>query len=359
MSYLLYFVIAAFFSVCATFVVRMLALRFSIVDTPRDERKHHQKPIALLGGAAAFISFVLAFFTIEGLFENLFLGYLLPKHVVAIVVSGLILIIGGFLDDRYDLKPLYQIFFPIFAAIVVVMLGVGIEYISNPFGEAVDLTSISFTVFEINGLPYQIVLFADLFAIVWLLGMTYATKTFDGLDGLVSGVVVIASIVLILLSLSEGVMQPETAVLAAILGGSFFGFLVWNFPPAKIFLGEGGSTLAGFMIGLLAIISGGKLATALLIMSIPILDLAFVIFERIFKKESPFRHADRKHVHMRLLDSGWSVRRVLSFMYVLVVFLGVIALQFEGRLKIFLLSGFSVFFIAFLVFLLRKSLRSS
>lgn len=354
MMYFFAFLISVLIAYGATFFVKKLALRFDIVDHPHDIRKHHSVSTPLLGGIGVFVAIAVSLFVVDAFFFDLFSGYLQLKHVIGLLTAAGLLVFGGYLDDRYDLKPWQQILFPLIASIVVIISGIGIEYISNPFGTEIDLTQYSFQLFVIGEIPYHFVLFADIFTVIWLMGMTYATKTFDGVDGLVSGVVVISSMVLLGLSLSEVVMQPETALLAAILGGAFFGFLIWNFPQAKIFLGEGGSTLAGFMIGLLAIISGGKLATALLIMSIPIIDLAFVIFERMLKKQSPFKHADRKHIHMRLIDRGWSVRSVLLFMYVLVVFLGIISIQFEGRLKIILLGVFVLLFICFLMWISGK-----
>lgn len=355
MQFLVAFLIALVFSVATTFVVRKVALRFDIVDHPNLERKKHTKPTPLLGGVALYTAFAAALMVWSLFDTSFFEGYLAHKHIVGLLLGGLIIIGGGALDDIRDLKPWQQFLFPIIASVVVVASGMGIEYISNPFGEGFSLNQLSIDVLTINAVPYQLTLFADVFAILWLVGMMYTTKILDGMDGLVTGLTVIAAVVLFVLSLSEQVMQPETAVLAALLAGAFLGFLFYNFNPANIFLGEAGSLFAGFGIGVISIISGGKLATALLIFSIPIIDLLFVIIERIMRGESPFSNADTKHLHFRLQEFGLSVRQVVLVFYTFSVLMGVIALQFNGRLKIVLLSG--VFVVVFvLLFLLSRSL---
>jgi UDP-GlcNAc:undecaprenyl-phosphate GlcNAc-1-phosphate transferase len=200
------------------------------------------------------------------------------------------------------------------------------------------LNQFKFKIFEYHSIPYYLILLADLFTIVWLLGMTYTTKFLDGLDGLVAGISVIASVTLFFLSLQPNVMQPETALICIILGGASLGFLFWNFHPAKIFLGEGGSTFIGFMLGTLAIISGGKIATALLILGIPILDVLWVILRRIINRKSPFRTADRKHLHFRLLDLGLSHRGAVLFLYFISLTFSVVALLFQGKEKVLALG---------------------
>jgi len=349
------FISAALLSFIFTFGVKKVALRFSIIDLPSEKRKIHTKPTPLLGGVGIFLSFASVVLLVTFFTDDLLGGYLLPKHILGILFASTVLIVGGILDDKYSLRPRYQFLFPLVSAIIVIVSGIGISYISNPFGTAFDLETIKVHLFTINSLPYFFVLLADLFTILWLLGMTYTTKILDGLDGLVSGLTVIAGVVLFFLSMKEQIMQPETALLSLILAGSFFGFLFWNFYPAKIFLGEGGSTFAGFMIGTLSIISGGKLATALLIMSIPIIDLTFVLIERIWKKQSPVKTADTKHLHFRLKALGLSTRSIVLIIYSVSAILGVIALTFEGKTKIILFALFGVLIFCSLIFIARKT----
>jgi UDP-GlcNAc:undecaprenyl-phosphate GlcNAc-1-phosphate transferase len=244
--------------------------------------------------------------------------------------------IGGYLDDRYHLKPSRQICFPISAAVIVVAAGIGISYITNPFGGTIVLDQWALTLFSLNGLPYKLVLFADIFTLVWLLATTYTTKILDGLDGLVSGITVIGGSIICILSLTKEVAQPETAVLAAILAGAALGFLVWNWHPAKIFLGEGGSTWTGFMLGTLAIIAGGKIATALLILGIPALDILWAIGRRVFARKSAFV-SDRGHLHFRLLDAGFSHRQAVLLLYTLTAVFGSVTLVTRGSQKLYAL----------------------
>lgn len=260
---------------------------------------------------------------------------MLPKYLIGLFIAGGLIMVGGYLDDKHNLKPSRQIVWPILACLAVIASGVGIAYITNPFGGVLNLDRISIKIFTINNIPYYFTLFADLFAFVWLMGMTYTTKFLDGLDGLVAGITTIGSLVLFFLSLDKVVAQPETALLAIILAGAMAGFLFFNFHPAKIFLGEGGSLFAGFMLGVLSIISGAKIATALLIMGIPILDVLWVIIRRtFFEKKSPFGTADKKHFHFRLLDAGLSHRQAVLLLYFISVLFGLSALFTAGRQKL-------------------------
>ncbi len=145
------------------------------------------------------------------------------------------------MDDKYNLAPQQQIIFPLLAIALLIFGGVGIERISNPFGGQIDLDSFAFIS---QGL-----------LIVWALGMMYTTKLLDGVDGLVSGVGAIGALVIFLFTLTTRYFQPDIALAAVLLLGSLSGFLIFNWHPAKIFLGEGGSLLIGYILGVLAIIS--------------------------------------------------------------------------------------------------------
>lgn len=360
-KFVLPFLIAFVLTFLLTHLVRALALNLKIVDMPVVERKIHKKATPLLGGVALFLGFFLtlvyfAFFT-----DQVFGGYMLPKHIIGILIAGVILIFGGILDDKYNLSPQKQIIWPILASFVIIASGIGINFISNPFGEAIQLDQYKIKIFEFHGLPYHIVLFADLFTFFWLLGMTYTTKFLDGLDGLVSGITAIAAFILFFLSLKPNIMQPETALVCIILAGAALGFLVWNFHPAKIFLGEGGSTFTGFMLGTLAIISGGKIATALLIFGIPILDVVWVILRRLWYKKSPFRTADRKHLHFRLLDFGFSHKGAVLFLYAISLTFGTLALFLQGKEKVFaflFLCGLMIVLATILVLKFKESQKA-
>jgi UDP-GlcNAc:undecaprenyl-phosphate GlcNAc-1-phosphate transferase len=322
------FILALF----ATPVVAWFAIRFDILDKPDQVRKLHHDPTPVLGGLAVFIGIVLA------VTEAWTIGWLPGVHIkmkflIGMGIAGLLLVVGGALDDKYDLKPARQIIWPILAALAVIVSGIGIDYVTNPFGGQIRLDGIVIPLFNWHGLPYKITLLSDLFTFAWLMGMTYVTKFLDGLDGLVTGMTGIGAVVLAFLSLLREVSQPDTAVLAVAVAGAFFGFLIFNFHPARIFLGEGGSTLAGFLLGTLAIISGGKIATTLLILGLPLFDAGMVIAGRILRRR-PLGKGDRSHLHFRLLELGLSHRQTVLFFYVVAAMFGTSTVYLHGPQKV-------------------------
>jgi UDP-GlcNAc:undecaprenyl-phosphate GlcNAc-1-phosphate transferase len=172
---------------------------------------------------------------------------------------------------------------------------------------------------------------------------------------LVTGIAGIGAVVIFLLSLTPQVMQTPTAFLAITLAGALLGFLILNFYPAKIFLGESGSTFAGFMLAVLAIVSGGKIATAVLVMGIPLLDALWVILQRISNKQSIFA-GDRRHLHFRLLDIGFSEPQAVLFLYALSGFFGATALFLQSMGKLValgILVGVMVVIISTIFFLVK------
>lgn len=334
LNYILAFFTAFILGLGATFVLRKAALKFKIVDRPEifPERKIQKSPVPLLGGLAIFFAF---FATLLIFKSQIISDYILPKYLWGIFIGALLLMFGGFLDDKYNLKAKKQIIWPIMAVLTVIAAGIGVRYISNPLGGFIWLDTLKLKIFTFGGVPYYLTLFADLFALAWLLGMMYTTKFLDGLDGLVSGITVIGSVVIFFMSLTHDVSQPATALMCLILGGAALGFLIFNFHPARIFLGEGGSLFCGYSLGVLSIISGGKIATALLIMGIPILDVIWVIIRRsLLEKKSPFNTSDKKHLHFRLLDVGFSHRRAVLFLYALTIIFGSTTLFFKGFNKL-------------------------
>ncbi|MFA6603936.1 MAG: MraY family glycosyltransferase [Patescibacteria group bacterium] len=320
-------------SALATPLVIRLARHFDVLDAPVLPRKIHQRPTPLLGGIAVFAGLAAA----VGL--CLWLGWLPALHIrlkylAGLLLAALILIFGGSLDDKFDLRPSRQIIWPALAALIVVASGIGVGYVTNPFGGQIYLDRQQFTVLWWDGLPYRLTLIADLFSFCWLLGMIYTTKLLDGLDGLVSGVTVIGALIIAAVSLMKEVAQPDTALLAFAVAGAFAGFLIFNFNPARIFLGEGGSTLAGFLLGTLAIISGGKIATALLVLGLPIFDTVVVVARRIFWYRRSMATGDRTHLHFRLIDMGLSQRQTVLFYYFAAALFGSATLFLQGWEKI-------------------------
>ncbi|MBI4089856.1 MAG: undecaprenyl/decaprenyl-phosphate alpha-N-acetylglucosaminyl 1-phosphate transferase [Candidatus Kerfeldbacteria bacterium] len=355
-----YFLMAAGLSLLVALAVRRMAGRLGAVDRPDDDpnRKVHRRPVPLLGGTAIFVGFfgLVAWLgqqpgTVTG-------SFILPKHLWGIFIGASCLMIGGYLDDRFRLSPRRQIIFPIVATLVVIASGIGVKFITNPLGGVIRLDAINFPVLTWDGITYHLTLWADLFSFAWLMGMMYTTKFLDGLDGLVAGITTIGSVIVFLLSMRPPVLQPETANLAIILAGAAAGFLILNWHPARLFLGEGGSLLTGFLLGSLAIIAGGKIATALLIMGIPILDVVWVIIRRaVIEHRSPFYSADKKHLHFRLLDVGFSHRGAVLFLYTLTVVFGATTLVFRGAAKLYALAALSLVMVGLATALVIKAGR--
>ncbi|MFA6106886.1 MAG: MraY family glycosyltransferase [Patescibacteria group bacterium] len=324
-----------FTAVIFTWLARRIAVALNIVDRPVSVRKIHENSIPLLGGIAIFFAFFSGLWIMK---DRLLSGNLEPGHFMGFFSGALILMIGGFLDDKYDLKPGKQIIFPALAALAVIAGGVGIEKITNPFGGLILLDAFKIPVFAYEGITHYFVLVSDLFVFFWLMGMMYTTKILDGLDGLVTGVTAIGSFIIFLFTMTTKYYQPDVGLAALILSAACLGFLVFNWHPAKIFLGEGGSLFLGYALGTLAIISGGKIAIALLILGIPIMDVVWAIIRRTRAGKNPFKFSDREHLHHRILDLGFGQRKTVLIYYFLSAAFGLSALFLQSRGKIVALA---------------------
>ena len=286
------------------------------MDFPMELRKTHTKPTPLFGGLAIFLSFFIILFLF---INNGSIGEkALPKNIIlGVFVGSIIIMIGGFLDDRDNLAPKHQIIFPIMATLVAIASGAHISFITNPSGGVVNIAPV----------------LGFIITFVWLMGMMYTTKFLDGLDGLVSGVTIIATFIIFIVSLFWDIKNSSTSYMALMLAGAALGFLIYNFYPAKIFLGEGGSIFLGYMIGVLSIISGSKIATSILIMGLPIIDTLYVIIRRIRQGRSP-TVGDREHFHYTLLDSGISQRKAVGIIYCTTLLFGLSSLFLNTKGKI-------------------------
>ncbi len=319
------------------FVIR-LAKRFNIVDQPDAKRKLHKQPIPLMGGLVLFLSLSISFFINRYVFDWT-LSATEGRLLSALFFASLVLLFGGIIDDKLSLKPWQQISVSFLAVIIMIFSGLRIEYVTNPLGGIFYLPA--------TWLSVSLVF-------VWLLGMTYTTKLLDGIDGLATGITVIGAVYLFFVSLVWDRPQSITPELILIFVGACLGFLLWNFSPAKIFLGESGSTILGFWLGVLSIISGAKIATALVVMAVPIVDVILVIIQRMIKKQSPFSHADRKHLHFRLVDAGFSTKKVAVTLYLIAIIAGSLALILGTVGKMLLFITLSLVTIIMVVYLIKK-----
>ena len=334
-TYLYIFLITFFLSVFFTIIARNIALKLNIVDTANSERKIHKGSVPLLGGLAIFLSFFIVAYIFR---DRFFYGALELSHWMGVFLGALVIIIGGFLDDKYSLSPKKQIIFPVVAILLVIAGGVGIEKITNPLGGYLYFDTWKIFLFQLWGENFYFTALSDVFIFLWLLGMIYTTKLLDGMDGLVTGITAIGAFIIFVFTLSSKYYQPDIAVASLILLAACLGFLVFNWHPAKIFLGEGGSLLLGFLLGVLAIISGGKIAIALLVMGVPILDVIWTIARRLVARKNPFRFADRKHLHFRLYDLGIGQRKTVLIFYSLSLLFGMSAVFLQSLGKIYALG---------------------
>jgi UDP-GlcNAc:undecaprenyl-phosphate GlcNAc-1-phosphate transferase len=320
------FAAAAVFAFVLTPLVRRIALRFDAVDHP-GKRRVNVVPIARGGGvavAAAFIVVAAAVGLINGEFHVLPVPRAVdPTSVVALLLGGALAAAFGVLDDYFDLRARWQFVGQLGLAILAIGLGVVVELVNNPFGPGV---------IRLEGA------FGIGFTVIWIAGMINSINFIDGLDGLSSGVALIAAVTLGMISLTAQVNQPFIAVLCFGLAGSLLGFLRWNFHPATVFVGTSGVMFIGYTLAVLSILGSAKVAVALLVLGVPIIDAFWIIVRRISQRRSPFT-PDRGHLHHRLLDVGLSHRQTVLLIYGICVALGALSLLLSGAGQVYAFLG--------------------
>jgi len=311
--------------------------RQGIVDQP-GPRRWHKGAIPRTGGLALYVAFMAAAL----LAQWLPVPRQDPKELtrfLGITVGTTFLFVFGYLDDRFEFRPGPQYLAQAISGLIAIACVVFIERVMNPFTN------------ELAVFPY---LFVVAFTLIWIMGMINTINFLDGLDGLAAGVGAIVSAVLAIHMLREG--QYSVALLPLALMGAALGFLPYNFSPAKIFLGSG-SLVLGYAIATLGIAAGAKLALLLLVLSIPIVDVAWLMISRLRAGQS-FGQADRRHLHYRLLDLGLSQRQVVLLYYAYCLALGMAALFINWRLlKLATLLVLGIGTIALLAWLARHAVR--
>jgi UDP-GlcNAc:undecaprenyl-phosphate GlcNAc-1-phosphate transferase len=324
------FLAAALLSLVLTPLARRTLLRHRIVDRP-GARRVNRKPIPRSGGlvvAASFLAVAGVFLIVNERAALIAVPPSLhPLGVAALFLGGAVAAALGAMDDLFDLRARWQFLGQFALATGAVALGIDIDIVNNPFGPGIIV------------FPAQI---AVAFTIFWIVGMINSINWIDGLDGLSSGVAIIAAVTLGLISLSTRVNQPLIAVLCFVLAGALVGFLRWNFYPARIFSGTSGVQFVGYTLAVLSILGTAKVAVALLVLGVPIIDTFWIIVRRLSQRRSPFT-PDRQHIHHRLLDLGLSHRQTVLVIYGFCAALAVLALVLTGAS---LLYTFLVVFIA-------------
>ncbi|TSC97433.1 MAG: Glycosyl transferase, family 4 [Candidatus Berkelbacteria bacterium Licking1014_2] len=313
MIYLFPFLSSFFLTLILTPLIRRLAIRKNVVDRPGG-RHIHSQPTAKWGGLAIAISFWLVVLIVYS-FNTSRLDFSpwkisrLDANLLGMFLGSLILVILGALDDKRALPPWVKLAGQIIASAIVVGFGVKIWWITNPFG----------------GLNWDLGWLTYILVPLWLVMIINAVNWVDGLDGLAGSLSLAAALILLFLGLKPDVNQPAMALLATVLAGTLVGFLPYNLPPAKIFLGDSGSLFLGFMLGVFAIISGAKLATAALVLGVVIIDALWVIVGRL-RRRQPVWQGDANHLHHRLLAKGWSQRQIVLLYLILAIGFGLVGI---------------------------------
>jgi UDP-GlcNAc:undecaprenyl-phosphate GlcNAc-1-phosphate transferase len=321
------FAVAAIVAFVLTPLVRRIALHVDAVDHPDDDRRVNVVPIPRGGGVAVATAFI-AVAAIIGIAnaEARFLPVpraVDPESVVALLLGGALAAAFGVLDDYFDLRARWQFAGQLGLALFAVAMGVLVVLVQNPLGPGV---------IRLEG-PFAIG-----FTVIWIAGMINSINFIDGLDGLSSGVALIAAVTLGMISLTTQVNQPFIAVLCFALAGSLLGFLRWNFHPATVFVGTSGVMFIGYSLAVLAILGSAKVAVALLVLGVPIIDAFWIIVRRVFQRRSPFS-PDRGHLHHRLLDVGLSHRQTVLLIYGICIGLGGLSLFLTGAGQVYAFIG--------------------
>ena len=297
--------VAALVALITTPVVRSLAVRMGAVDVPKDGRRMHDHPIPRMGGLAIFFGFILSVLIFQTLTPSL----------RGMLLGSVIIVVLGILDDIYALPALPKFLVQIVAALVAVLEGNRNEFLSNP-----NIFSKE-PFWELGWLSIPI-------SVLWIVAITNSVNLIDGLDGLACGVSTISSMTLLVIALI--VSEPDVAILMAALAGACIGFLPYNLNPAKIFMGDTGSTFLGFILatvsiqGLFKFYAIISFAVPFLMLGLPIFDTCFAILRRVAKGQSPMS-PDRGHIHHRLIDMGFSQKQAVAVLYIISAILGLSA----------------------------------
>ena len=303
------FGVAALVAFISTPVVKSLAFRVGAVDDPKKEkdpgRRMHRNPIPRMGGLAIFLGFLL----------SVLIFVPMTNPMKGMLLGSIIIVILGIFDDIYDLPAKLKFLVQIIAAVVAMLSGNIITVLSNP------------NIFSSN--PFWVLGWMSYpITVLWIVAITNAVNLIDGLDGLACGVSTISSMTMLVVALQ--VTETWEPVVMGALAGACLGFLPYNLNPAKIFMGDTGSTFLGFVLATVSVQGMFKLPMSItfvapfLMLGLPIFDTAFAFIRRIAHGQSPM-HADRGHIHHRLIDMGFSQKQAVAVLYVISAILGLSA----------------------------------
>jgi UDP-GlcNAc:undecaprenyl-phosphate GlcNAc-1-phosphate transferase len=333
--FILPWLVAGVVSFLVTALVVRYAKRLKIIDDPalsNHPKVIHTRPTPRGGGIPIFVALIIS--------ALVFLP--LDKHLVGILIGALILAVMGFLDDRFGLNPYLRLLLGFLAAAAPIAAGIGIAFVNSPFGGVLDLSHPQIVI-NLFG-THTIWLLSDLFALFWITFlMNVLNMGAKGVDGQLSGVVVLSALTIALLSLkfSADITQWPVIILAGITAGAYMGFLPWHIYPQKIMPGYGGSTLAGYLLAVLSILSTTKVGILIVVLGVPLIDTGYTIVRRIASGKSPV-WGDTGHLHHRLLKMGLSKGQVAALYWGVTGILGVLALNLNTASKIYTMVGITI-----------------
>lgn len=294
------------------------------------KRHSLKKTVSRLGGVAMILAFTFTFF-----FD---LHLVITREFYGLLLGAFFIFVFGLWDDLNELGWKIQVFFQAALAMLIFIFGMRITTLTNPFGGAWIFPYSDFV------LPGFLILF------IWIFLVMNAMNWLDGVDGVCGGVSLITLITIFLLSLKPEVYQPPIAIIAVIGTGVTAGFLIFNIYPARILAGTAGSMFLGFLVAVLAIVAGTKIATALLVLSLPVADAIFVVWQR-WRDGVPITEPDKRHLHYKLMSLGWSEQSIAWFFSGITAVIAVIALNTQalGKFTALLLTLGLIFFLLFIV----------
>jgi len=306
----------------ATPLVGVFARRFGMLDVPGG-RRVHPRPIPRPGGLAIAVAFgvaIASFWVVDRLSGG---PFLIPEEVRSprFTLTAIAALLGvgiGLVDDLFELRARWQLLGLGLVAAVIVLAGIHIDFVNDPLSDR--LVELAFPV-------------AVAFTMFWIVGMNVALNFIDGLDGLAAGVAAIAAVTLGGLALLPQVAEPFVAWMGFTLAGAIAGFLLFNFHPARLFLGTTGVAFLGTMLAVLSIFGTAKVAAALLVLGVPIIDTFYVLVRRMLSGRPPYA-PDRGHFHHRLLDVGLTHQQAVLFIYGMTAILGTLAFVTSGRAQL-------------------------
>ncbi len=328
-------IFSSLISYLTTPVVIKFAKKLKIMDDPK--KNTHPKVIHTTstprgGGIPGFLAIFIA--------SLIFIP--IDKHLISILAGAFIIFVMGFLDDKYNLSPYLRLGLGFMAALIPIASGIGISFLTNPFGGVIDLSN-----------P----ILSDIFALMWVVFMmNMLNMGAKGIDGQLSGVVIISAITITALSFyySADITQWPVILLSTITAGAFLGFFPWHKFPQKIMPGYGGATLAGYMLAIASILSTTKVGTLIVVLGIPLIDTGYSIVRRVLSGKSPV-YGDRGHLHHKLLDSGLSKKQVSQIYWSVTAILGILAINLNSTYKLYTIIGVSLFLGGIIIWLTYRS----